>query len=96
MLLAIPLGILTNLLTPKVQAWFALRSKRYAPSRAAKLDRLLRTTERMVTDPVYATASFAVQLLIFMIGIALLFLLMFVFLLLFIAVGSQLTAIGQA
>ena len=57
-IVSIPLGILANLATPKLQAWFAMRSNRALQGRIVFLERLVKETDRIVSEPPYAVARF--------------------------------------
>lgn len=57
--LSVPLGIASNLITPRIAAWWALRSRKSLQSRIATLKREIAQTAKVINSPSYAVAQFA-------------------------------------
>lgn len=61
--LSIPLGILTNIITPKVQKWLASQSKESVRKQIEQTERMIKLADRMIAKPSFAIAKFANMLL---------------------------------
>ncbi len=59
LLLAVPIGIAVNLLTPKARSRLALRSTQKIQQRILLLEESVEQTERMIGEPTFAVAEFA-------------------------------------
>lgn len=57
--LAIPTGIIANLITPRFTRWYALRSDETLRKRISDLKELIDHTDKLVSEPSYAVAQFA-------------------------------------
>jgi len=58
LIIAIPLGVLGNLATPKVQKWLSLQSKQSVMRRIESLENLIEQVDRFKVDPSFAIAKF--------------------------------------
>ena len=61
--LSIPLGILTNIITPKFQLWLALWSKKSLRKQIEKAEKTVKLIDRMIKEPSFAIAKFSNTLL---------------------------------
>jgi hypothetical protein len=75
-LISVPLGILANLVTPKVRGWLAMQTTNSITKQIIYLENLVIQTDRLVSEPSFAIAKFtniALRAIIGQIGVNMFF-----------------------